>query len=135
MEHQHPLAWWPISSLLYNGLAEGFLSVRCHTARPFPPSVADVHSPRRQKPHLQARHVTRGGTPLGAAWLQCLICAASNEDEFVRAAREVPAALKRRKAPVQPAAQMRRGPKAAKSPNPGRQKNPGGKCRAVYEPL
>ena len=42
---------------------------------------------------------------MGAAWLQCLTCAASNEDKFVRAAREVPAALKRRKEPVQHAVQ------------------------------
>ena len=91
---------------------------------PSPPPVADAPSRRRQKTRLQARHVTRGGIPLGAAWLQRLICAASNEDEFLRAAREVPAALKSRKAPVQPAAQMRRGQEAAKSPNPGWPKTP-----------
>ena len=42
---------------------------------------------------------------MGAAWLLCLTCATSNEDEFVRAAREVPASLKRRKEPVQHAGQ------------------------------
>ena len=66
--------------------------------------------------------MTCGGTPLGAAWLQCLTCAVSNEEEFVRAAREVLAAMKDCKAQVQPSAQMRRGPDAAKSPNPDRQK-------------
>ena len=42
---------------------------------------------------------------MGAAWLLCLTCAASNEDEFVRAAKEVPASLKRREEPVQHAVQ------------------------------
>ena len=46
--------------------------------------------------------------------------AVSYEEEFERAAREVLAAVKDCKAQVQAAAQRRRGPDAAKSPNPDR---------------